>query len=65
MPRWDYFCNLCEVVFERAFFSHREATTTIVCCPNCDKPAQRMFGAPAFKLKGKGFHVNDYPRGRR
>ena len=30
-------------------------------CPRCGGETKKLISAPAFKLEGPGFHVNDYP----
>jgi len=57
MPFYDYQCDACGHKFED-FHSIKETKDT---CPECgDKKLRRLIGAPAFVLKGSGFHSNDY-----
>jgi putative FmdB family regulatory protein len=59
MPIFTYKCEQCEYQKE-------------VLCGNIDKSLKckyckefkmkRQIGTPAFKLKGRGFYINDYPQ---
>lgn len=53
MPRYDYFCAGCDVVFE---YSQRITEPPIESCPDCDHPVKRVItSAPQFILKGQGW----------
>lgn len=60
MARYDYACLGCKHRFEE---QRPVALRELTACPVCGKPALRQATAPAFHLKGRGFHVNDYPKG--
>lgn len=61
MPNYDYACLTCKHRFEaqRPMAQRNQLAE----CPRCGAhTGLRQASAPAFKLKGKGFHVNDYPK---
>lgn len=61
MPNYDFRCSYCGYRWERNVpMSQRNVRRP---CPNCGNlDGERQASAPAFQLKGKGFHVNDYPK---
>jgi len=64
MPRFDFQCGHCRNVIELTFRSAAEADEAPVLCAKayCVRvPMTRMPSAPAFVLRGGGFHKNDYP----
>ena len=62
MPRYDYECQSCHLVFEvkQSFSSEPVAT-----CPNCANGARRVIHSVPVVFKGSGFYVNDYGKGTR
>ncbi len=61
MPRYDYRCPACDVVFE---VTHGMREKPEVVCPTCGTKAQRVFDASGIVLKGSGFYNTDM-RGKR
>lgn len=57
MPRYDYRCPSCDLLFEvqRSF-----ADTADVLCPTCSTTAKKVFAPAAVVFKGSGFHNTDY-----
>jgi putative FmdB family regulatory protein len=60
MPLYDYKCISCDQQFEDIRQMHERFWSR---CPRCNSLGLRLPSAPNFALKGKGFHVNDYPKG--
>ena len=60
MPRYDYECQSCHLVFEvkQSFSSEPVAT-----CPDCMNGARRVIHSVPVVFKGSGFYVNDYGKG--
>ncbi len=60
MPRYDYRCSNCDLVFEvKQSFSSEPVST----CPDCKSKAQRIIHSVPVVFKGSGFYVNDYGKG--
>ena len=60
MPRYDYRCSNCDLVFEvKQSFSSDPVST----CPDCKSKAQRVIRSVPVVFKGSGFYVNDYGKG--
>ena len=60
MPLYSYKCVRCHGVFDaQSTLATRNDARTCV-DDACQQPAVRVPATSAFKLKGKGFHVNDY-----
>ena len=59
LPRYDYKCTSCSHEFELVQ-SFKEAGSGT--CPECSKPAQRVFHAVPVIYKGSGFYTTDYGR---
>ena len=60
MPRYDYRCSNCDLVFEvKQSFSSEPVST----CPDCKSKAQRLIHSVPVVFKGSGFYVNDYGKG--
>ena len=60
LPRYDYKCGSCELVFEvKQSFSSEPVTT----CPDCMNVASRLIHSVPVVFKGSGFYVNDYGKG--
>lgn len=61
MPRYDYRCSKCDLVFEvKQSFSSEPVST----CPDCKGKAQRLIHSVPVVFKGSGFYVNDYGKGK-
>jgi putative FmdB family regulatory protein len=60
MPRYDFRCYECGNAENDRTARYEE----IVVCKNCGGIMNRLPAAPNFKLVGKGFHCNDYPKKR-
>jgi putative FmdB family regulatory protein len=61
MPRYNYKCTQCgkATLVERPVDQRNNCPT----CPHCCSPTRReISGSVGFKLKGAGFHVNDYKK---
>lgn len=61
MPIYEYRCNDCEQIFEEWQRSHTEET---VPCPVCGSESHRIISNTSFVLKGTGWYVTDYAKGR-
>ena len=59
MPTYEYQCSHCQKMQE-AFQRMQDAPLTT--CPACGEAAlqRRLFSAPSFQLKGKGWYKTDY-----
>lgn len=57
MPRYDFRCDACDVVFE---VERPMGATGDVTCPTCGDLAKKVFSATGMVLKGSGFHNTDY-----
>lgn len=56
MARYDYRCTGCGKVFE---VEHPMSERPSITCPNCGKPAERVFSASSITFKGSGFYNTD------
>lgn len=63
MPRYDYQCEQCGRQVEDV--QTVEERDNVPACRRCGGRMVRQPAAPAFQLRGPGFHVNDYPKGRK
>ena len=64
MPKYTYECSVCGEVIE-VDMKVSELDTKKIKCPECNHVMCRIISKPeGFILKGKGFHRNDYPKGR-
>jgi putative FmdB family regulatory protein len=63
MPIYEYKCEKCGNRFEKQQSMGDPAPGK---CPSngCRGKVTRVFSAPAIMFKGKGWHVNDYGRGK-
>jgi len=61
MPIYEYRCNDCEQIFEEWQRSHTDET---VPCPVCGSESRRIISNTSFVLKGTGWYVTDYAKGR-
>lgn len=60
LPRYDYRCSNCDLVFEvKQSFSSDPVST----CPDCKSKSQRVIHSVPVVFKGSGFYVNDYGKG--
>ncbi len=58
MPNYEYRCRNCEYKFER--LQHIDDANPR--CPLCRCESDKLISAGNFKLKGSGFHCNDYTK---
>jgi putative FmdB family regulatory protein len=59
MPLYEYKCQSCGKKFEVIQKFSDEPLTTH---PECGGPAEKLFSAPAFHLKGTGWYATDYAK---
>jgi putative FmdB family regulatory protein len=58
LPLYEYRCLKCGTQFEKIRkFSDPHLTK----CEKCGGQLERLLSSPAFKFKGTGWHVTDYP----
>lgn len=65
MPRWNIRCPACNEIHEMRFEDAADRDDWLphlICSNHCGLPLEVMPNKVGFKLKGKGFHSNDYPR---
>src|SRR5712692_11720240 len=60
MPRYDYRCNDCGVVYEKREGFDAPALQT---CPECSGSARRVLTTPAIVFKGSGWYSTDSRKG--
>src|SRR6266568_1582763 len=60
MPKYDYRCTACGVVYEK-----REGfdAPALQDCPECSGSARRVLTAPAIVFKGSGWYATDSRKG--
>lgn len=63
MPRFDYRCDTCERTDVDVWVAVH-LTDMPRECHVCDEMMTKLPAAPAFVLKGKGFHSVDYPKAK-
>ena len=56
MARYDYRCTSCGATFE---VEHGMTEHPDVTCPQCGKPAEKVFSASGIKFEGSGFYNTD------
>ena len=56
MARYDYRCTDCGTVFE---VEHGMTEKPSIACPQCGKPAEKVFNASGIKFEGSGFYNTD------
>ena len=56
MARYDYRCTGCGSVFE---VEHGMTEHPAITCPDCGKPAEKVFSASGIEFKGSGFYNTD------
>ena len=56
MARYDYKCPTCDMVFE---VEHPMSEHPEIRCPQCGKPAQRVFSTSGIVFEGHGFYNTD------
>lgn len=62
MPIHVYKCDVCGECREM-YFHLQEQVVEEIKCTQCNGTCKRMISSPAkVEFKGKGFHVNDYPK---
>jgi putative FmdB family regulatory protein len=56
MPKYDYRCSACGLVYEK-----REGfdAPSVQACPTCQGQARRVLTPPAIVFKGSGWYVTD------
>ena len=64
MPTYDYRCVDCRKKLELILTSTADRAEHYT-CKACGGTLERQPSAPAFALRGTGFHANDYPKRRR
>ena len=57
MPKYDYKCDECGIVFERY---QRFAESPITCCPECNGAVHRVISPVGIVFKGSGFYITDH-----
>jgi putative FmdB family regulatory protein len=62
MPIYEYRCNECQQIFEEWQHDFKERE---VPCPVCNSGAKRLISSTSFVLKGSGWYVTEYCRGRK
>jgi putative FmdB family regulatory protein len=60
MPRYDYRCNDCGIVYEKREGFDAPALQT---CPECSGSARRLLTPPAIVFKGSGWYATDSRKG--
>ena len=58
MPTYDYECEQCERTYE---VRQRISAPPLTTCQHCGGRVHRLLAAAPFILKGRGWHVTDYP----
>lgn len=56
MAVYDYRCTACDTVFE---VEHGMTEHPEVSCPECGKPAEKVFNPSGIEFKGSGFYNTD------
>lgn len=56
MALYDYRCTECGLTFE---VEHPMSEKPAITCPDCGKPAERVFNASGIAFKGSGFYNTD------
>jgi putative FmdB family regulatory protein len=56
MPKYDYRCSDCGIVYEKREGFDAPAVQT---CPECSGNARRVLTPPAIVFKGSGWYVTD------
>jgi putative FmdB family regulatory protein len=59
MPLYEYQCEACRHRFENI---QKFSDPLVETCPRCGGTVQKLQSSPAFKFKGSGFYVTDYPK---
>ena len=57
MPKYDYKCNECGIVFERY---QRFSEEPLACCPECNGAVHRVINPVGIVFKGSGFYITDH-----
>lgn len=57
MPKYDYKCKKCGIVFERY---QRFSEDPITCCPECNGAVHRVINPVGIVFKGSGFYITDH-----
>lgn len=59
MPRYDYKCETCGIIFE---VKQRFSDEPLTVHDNCGGRLERLISASALQFKGSGWYINDYPK---
>jgi len=59
MPLYEYQCQSCGKKFE---VIQKFTDEPLTVHPECGGPAEKLFSAPAFHLKGTGWYATDYAK---
>jgi putative FmdB family regulatory protein len=59
MPLYEYKCQSCGKKFE---VIQKFSDEPLTAHPECGGPAEKLFSAPAFHLKGTGWYATDYAK---
>lgn len=59
MPRYEYRCQECGVVFE---VQQKFSDLPLEVHDGCGGSLEKLLSAPAFQFKGSGWYVTDYAR---
>lgn len=64
MPTYEYLCTACRVLSE---LWHKISDSPKRKCPKCGalKLKRQIGTGGGIIFRGSGFHINDYPKGRR
>lgn len=57
MPKYDYKCKECGIVFERY---QRFSEEPLTCCPECNGAVHRVINPVGIVFKGSGFYITDH-----
>lgn len=61
MPIYEYRCKKCGKVFE---VLQRISEEPLSQCIDCKGPVEKMISASSFQLKGSGWYLTDYSKGK-
>ncbi len=61
MPIYEYRCKKCGKIFEVLQKINEEPLTQ---CIECKSPVEKLISASSFQLKGSGWYLTDYSKGK-
>lgn len=61
MPLYEYQCSGCNRVHE---VMQKFSDAPLTECPECQGPVSKLMSLTSFSLKGSGWYVTDYKRGK-